>query len=37
MIPLFISLLYDQDIVTAKYVFNSIIDLFYMFIDPFHN
>jgi hypothetical protein len=37
MIPLLISLLYDPDTVTSKYVFSSIIDLFYMFIDPFQN
>lgn len=37
MIPLLVSLLDDPDSVTSKYAFNSLIDLFYMFIDPFRN
>ena len=37
MIPLLISLLDDPDSMTSKYSFNAIIDLFYMFIDPFEN
>lgn len=37
MIPLLINLLDDPDSLTAKYTFNSIIDLFYTFIDPFRN
>jgi hypothetical protein len=37
MIPLLVSLLDDADSVTSKYAFNSLIDLFYMFIDPFQN
>ena len=37
MIPLLISLLDDPDSMTSKYAFNSIIDLFYLLIDPFEN
>ncbi len=37
MMPLLISLLDDPDIMTSKYAFNSIIDVFYMFIEPFQN
>lgn len=37
MIPLLISLLDDPDIVTCKHAFNSLVDVFYLFIDPFRN
>ena len=37
MIPSLINLLDDPDNLTSKYAFNSIIDVFYMFIDPFNN
>jgi hypothetical protein len=37
MIPSLINLLDDPDTLTSKYAFNSIIDVFYMFADPFSN
>lgn len=37
VLPYLMSLLDVTDIVVAKYALNSIIDLFYLFIDPFQN
>ena len=36
-VPYLLSLIEDADSVVCRYAFNTLIDLFYEFIDPFHN